>query len=212
MNGKWSDQQTLLVIFLSAVMGVLLWLIGLLLLWGLLQWVGIDTNFWVMMEALSTATAIAALIVAGYIAYRELGEIANTRHMEVADRLFEELNAEDNIAARRWIYHNLPDDAEANIASLTAEGKENVKSVLNSLDRVAFLTQAGWIPEKMVMPWMSTMVVKAWSKLEPYVEYESERRGEPEYYVNVRSLSKQCIAWRAMNLPKSEITWVEDAL
>ena len=212
MNENWSEQQTLLVIILSAVIGVLLWLMGLIVLWALLQRVGIDTNFWVMTEALSTATAIAALIVAGYIAYREMGEIANTRHMEVADRLFEELNAEENIAARRWIYHNLPDDIEEAGPSLTAEGKENVKSVLNSLDRIAFLTQAGWIPEKMVMPWMSTMVVKAWSKLGPYVDYESERRGEPEYYVNVRSLSKQCMAWRTKNLSKGEIRWVEDAL
>jgi len=77
---------------------------------------------------------------------------------------------------------------------------------------VAFLTQAGWIPEEMIMPWMNPMIVKAWARLEPYVDYESQRRNEPDYYEHARVLAERCQAWRAKHLPEAEITWVDGAL
>jgi hypothetical protein len=64
----------------------------------------------------------------------------------------------------------------------------------------------------MIMPWMNPMVVKAWTKLEAYVDYESQRRGEPDYYRHARELAERCRAWRAKHLPDAEITWIDDAL
>ena len=46
-----------------------------------------------MTEALATAVTAATVIGAGFLAYRELDEASNSRHLAVADRLFEELNA-----------------------------------------------------------------------------------------------------------------------
>ena len=178
---------------------------------ALLLAVGISTNLWDMAQAVSTVVAAAAVFGAGFVAYRELGELANSRHIEIADKLFAELNSPENIEARRWILQHLPPDPEDGIPSLTPEGRDNLKRVLNSLDRVAFLTQSGWIPEEMVMPWMNPMIVKAWIKLEPYVRYESERRQEPDYYEHARALGERCLMWRAKNLPEAEITWVDDA-
>jgi len=43
---------------------------------------------------------------------------------------------------------------------MTPEGHAAMKRVLNSLDHIAFLTQAGWIPEDMIMPWMNPMIVR----------------------------------------------------
>ncbi len=84
--------------------------------------------------------------------------------------------------------------------------------MLNSLDHIAFLTQTGWIPNEMIMPWINPMVVKAWAKLEPYVEYESRKRGEPDYYQHTRGLAERCREWRQHNLLNTEITWIKDAL
>ena len=84
--------------------------------------------------------------------------------------------------------------------------------MLNSLDHVAFLTQAGWIPDEMIMPWMNPMIVKAWIKLGPYVEYESRKRTEPDYYLHARELAERCREWRKHNVPNAEITWVTDSL
>jgi hypothetical protein len=62
------------------------------------------------------------------------------------------------------------------------------------------------------MPWMNPMIVKAWIKLEPYVDFESKRRNEPDYYQAVRALSQRWVQWRKKHLPDAKITWFEDAL
>jgi hypothetical protein len=212
MNANWSGRLTLIAIVASTVIGFFFWLFGLFSLWLFLQSVGISADFWAMTEALSTAVTAAAVLGAGFVAYRELAEVASSRYMEVADRLFNELNSPENIEARRWIFQDLPDEPQEGMHSLTPEGQAFVKRTLNSLDRVAFLTQAGWIPEEMVMPWMNPMIVKAWIKLEPYVDYESRRRNEPDYYEHARRLAERCLSWRAKNLHDAKITWVDDAL
>jgi len=81
-----------------------------------------------------------------------------------------------------------------------------------SLDRAAFLTQAGWIPDELIMPWMNPMIVKIWDRLKPYVEYERQRRHEPDYYRQVSALAERRGAWRAAHVPNAEITWMEHAL
>jgi hypothetical protein len=63
--------------------------------------IGVNTDYWIMTESLATAGGAAAVLGAGFIAYRELAEISSSRHMEVANRLFEELNSPENIEARR---------------------------------------------------------------------------------------------------------------
>jgi hypothetical protein len=213
MNDNWSGPRTFLVIVASTAIGFFLWLIALFCFWVFLRRaIGASVDYWAMTEALSTAVAAAAVLGAGVVAYRELSEVASSRYLEVGDRLFSELNSQDNIEARRWIFQELPDDPQQGISSLTEEGQAHVKRTLNSLDRLAFLTQAGWIPEEMVMPWMNPMIVKVWVKLEPYVDHESRRRNEPDYYEHARQLAEHCLAWRTKNLPDAKITWVDDAL
>ena len=106
----------------------------------------------------------------------------------------------------------MPADPQEGVRSLTPEGQEAVKQVLNSLDRVAFLTQAGWIPEDLIMPWMHPMIAKSWDKLEPYVEYEKQRRNEPYYYEHASELAVRCRAWREKRLEDAQVKWVKDAL
>ena len=212
MISKWLERHPLIVFVGISATGLAAGLGALFFLWLVLQALGISTSLWAMIEALATAVAAAAVLGGAFVASRELSELANVRHLEVADRLFNELNSPDNVAARRWIFQNLPDDPQVGLQSMTPEGRDAIKRVLNSLDRAAFLTQADWIPEEMIMPWMNPMVVKAWHKLGPYVDYESRRRNEPDYYEAVRDLSEKCVAWRRQHLPQSQATWIEDAL
>jgi len=202
MNVSLARYSTLIIIVALTTVALLLWLGGLFVLWLVLQALGINAGFWAMTEALSTAVAAAAVLGAGFVAYRELSEVSSSRHMEVADKLFEELNAPECIAARRWVFRHLPDDPAEGLSSLDDERREAIKTVLNSLDRIAFLTQGDWIPIETVMPWMNLMVVKAWQKLGPYVEYERRRRNEPE----------RCVAWRRENVPAAKTVWLDDAL
>lgn len=192
--------------------GLIAWLLLSLIIWFILQRIGSTTSFWLIVEALSTAVTAAAILGGGYAAYRELSEVANSRHIEVANQLFEELNSRENIEARRWIFLHLPSDPREGMKTMTPEGQAAIKQVLNSLDHVAFLTQPEWIPEELVMPWMHPMIAKSWEKLEPYVKYERERRAEPYYYAYAGRLAERCAAWRKKNLKESKVTWMSDAL
>lgn len=212
MNGKWSELFTLGIFLALTALGFVLWVIGLALLWLALHAFGLSVNYWAMTEALSTAAAAATVVGAGFIAYRELSEVANSRHMEVADRLFTELNSPENIAARRWVFQHLPPNPEEGLRQMTEDGRAHVKKVLNSLDRVAFLTQSGWIPDEVIMPWMHPMIAKSWEKVGPYVQYERERRNEPYYYQYASELAERCQAWRSRRLPDEGVKWVEGAL
>jgi len=212
MTQNWSGRRTVAAILGITAVGFVVGILLLFYLWMILRLLGFAPNFWAMTESLATAVAAAAVLGGAVLAFRELSEAGSSRHMAVADRLFEELNSSESIKARRWIFQNLPDAPAFGLETLTDEGRDAVKHVLNSLDRVAFLTQAGWIPDDMIMPWMNPMIVKTWVKVGPYVEYESERRNEPDYYIQVRRLAEQCIAWRKSHLPDAQITWVDGAL
>ena len=207
-----SDRSVLWIIVGVTAAGFILWVGGCFVIWLALTVLHVQTGFWPMLEALSTAVAAAAVLGGGIVAYRELDELSSARHLDVADRLFQELNSPENVNARRWVYLNLPDDPEKGLPMLSQNGRESVKRVLNSLDRVAFLTQERWIPEETILPWMSLMVLKCWEKLGPYVEYERERRGEPDYYQTVGELAQRCRNWRAAHISETEVNWVEHAL
>lgn len=204
--------MTIILFIALAAVGFFLWIGVIFIAWLLLNNVGIKADFWVMTEALSLAVAAATVLSAGFVAYRELSEAASSRHMEIADRLFEELNSPLNIAARRWVFRNLGDDPEAGVQDMTEEARTAIKQVLNSLDHVAFLTQAGWIPDEIIMPWMQPMIAKSWEKLEPYVNYERQRRHETYYYKYVGELAKRCGDWQVKNSPDWKVTWLEDAI
>jgi hypothetical protein len=212
MSKNFRGYETFAVILILTVVGFFLWLVALLLLWTFLHSMGTNTQFWTMTGALSTAVAAAGVLGAGYVAYRELSEISSSRHIEVADRLFNELNSAENIKARRWIYEHLSNSPEEGMSLLTDEGQAAMKQVLNSLDRVAFLTQGSWIPDEIIMPWMHPMIAKSWAKLEPYVEYERKRRNEPYYYKFASELATRCREWRAKHLVETNVEWVENAL
>jgi hypothetical protein len=212
MNPKWSGILTI-IIFLAITTGVfLLWVGGLISLWPVLKTFDPQADLVTTIEALSTALAAAAVFGAGFIAYRELSEVANSRYMDIADRLFDELNSPENIEARRRLFQNFPSDPEKGLKKMTAKDRDAAKTVLNSLDRVAFLTQSGWIPDDLVMPWMHPMIAKSWEKLEPYVLYERQRRNEPYYYRYAGKLAERCKQWRAKHLSETTTKWVEDAL
>ena len=172
------------------------------------------SSLWGSLDQISAAVAAAAVFGASYFAYQELDEISKSRHIDVADRLFDELNNPEIVEARRHIYQNLDKDPENGLKNLSAQDRDAMKRVLNSLDRVAFLTQEGWIPDELIMPWMHPMIAKSWEKLEPYVLYERERRCEPYYYEHAGKLAERCTKWRKVKLKLDDCDnkWVKGAL
>jgi hypothetical protein len=200
-------------IFLAITIFVFfVWVFLITTVWEILKIFSIQADLLIMIEALSTAVAAAAVFGAGFLAYRELSEAAYSRYMEIADRLFDELNSQENVEARRRIYQDLPEDPEKNMEGLNSDVRIAMKKVLNSLDRVAFLTQKDWIPEHVIMPWMHPMIAKSWEKIGPYVEYERKRRNEPYYYRYAGELAEKCRQWRIKNSIETKTNWVDHAL
>ncbi len=211
MSTKLSESRVFLNIVALTLGALIGWSVLLVILW-LLIGRQISADFWAMVEALSTAVAAAAVVSAGYIAYRELAEGANSRYIEVSSRLFDELNSRENIEARRWVYLHLDGNLDHGLDLIDDQGQAQMKQVLNSLDKVSFLTQSTWIPDEIIMPWMHPMITKSWARLAPYVMYERERRSEPYYYRHAEQLAERCHLWRQTHVPQTTVEWVDDAL
>jgi hypothetical protein len=211
---KLFSKYSIIIIFIAiTTFAFFAGLFVIFVMWEFMKGIGVNANYWAMVEAIATAIAASAVLGTVFVAYRELSEVYSSRFIDVSNKLFDELNSLENIAARRWVFQELPNDPVEGIKKLPPNGRDAIKRVLNSLDHVAFLTQAGWIPEELIMPWMYPMISKSWLKLKPYVEYERKRRKEPYYYVYASKLAERCIDWGKANLPDADkVEWVPDAL
>ena len=148
MKTLTSGMKTLGVFIVVTLVVFLLWVSGISLIWRLIGSFALSDNLFVAVEALSTALAVATVFGAGYFAIQELSEASKTRYMEIADKLFNELNSEENINARKIVYQLGSYDPSV---GLSQDKRDAIKKVLNSLDRVAFLTQNGWIPDEVIL-------------------------------------------------------------
>ena len=179
---------------------------GLLLL---LHRAGILTAPWAAIESLSTAVAVIVAIVGAFVAYRDT---ARDRHLDVADRLFQDFNSDTSIEARRVIYQELPDFSASAVKQLTHEQRTAIKRTLNTFDRAGFMIQSQWIPAKLILPWISPMVVNVWVKVGHYVNYEKDRKRDPDYYASARELVRLCYEWREKHVKRTEFTKVDHAI
>lgn len=210
-----STSQIIRLAATISIVSLTLWIGFTLLVWWGLMLLGTTSDFWVMLESISTAAAVAQFLGGGVVVLWQLRDSADSRNMSIYNDIFEKLMSDRDIEARRWIYTQLPDNPEQGIVSLSPDGQEQLKRVLNTLDHLGFLLEQEWITsdaEGAVIKWVSPFVVKVWMKIEPYIDYEARRRQEPDYYENVRLLASRCLKWRAEKLPNARINWVKDAL
>ena len=194
------------LLMVAGWLGLATFLVGSLItwmLWRALTMAGISDNAWNALGAVGTMAGFALTLAGALVILVQLNESIERRSMELFSTAFEQLSSEADVTARRWIFINLPDDVEEGLAMLETnpEGKAHVKRVLNSFDYMGFLLSQHWDSEDSVIHWVSPFVAKAWCVLEPYVDYEAELRGEPDYYEMARFLGERCIAWRKRRYP-----------
>ncbi|NSW52882.1 MAG: hypothetical protein HPY85_10290 [Anaerolineae bacterium] len=208
---KIRKPMTMIVFFLILIAGSAGWFIFLFAVWGVLRLLGLQQDLWSMVASLSTAVTAAAILSAGFVAHQEIQSANKSRYLAVMENLFQDLNAREQIMARKWIYRNLQDfEGEATLAALDEEGKYQVKIVLNEIDKIAFLTQSGFIPLDEIMRWINPMVVKSWQVLAPLVQLQRELRGEPDYYRDAEVLAQACITWRREHYPGEQYRFIEN--
>ena len=205
---------------IAAAVVLIGWFWFVRLLWGLLGPTDDPASFWSALEGLSAAATFAIAVGGGVMALVQLSEAVDqrllaveSRNLDVYNQVFERLMSDEHIEARRWIYQHLDPNPDRGLDQLDDAGRRHVKLVLNGFDHLGFLLQQDWVKGSAIIRWVNPIVVKTWAKLGPYVTYEAERRGEPDYYEAARELAERCVAWRLANI-EGEIapTWLPDAL
>jgi hypothetical protein len=214
---RWLKRQRagvhILIAFVLAIIVFAVWYTAIRRVWlfgspqRVVQW-----DLWSMLEGLSSAAAFAAVVGGGVVALLQLIESVDSRHLGVFNDVFERMMDDAEVAARRWIYLELPDEPEKGIDALTDEGRSHVKRVLNSFDHLGFLLKQDWVTDEGIVEWVSPIVVKTWEKLGPYVAYECERRGESYYYAAAQHLAERCATWWEKHRPSETINWIDNAL
>lgn len=201
-----------LAIWLSSVTAAL-WIGLVVLVW----WVGVSRyntgwDLWAMLEGLSSAAALGTVLGGGIVALSQVLESVDNRNLAIYNELFTQLMSDEQIEARRWIYLELPADPAQGLASMSEREQARVKLVLNTFDYLGFMIMQHWLTEESVIEWIAPIVVKVWVKLKPYIDYEMERRKDPDYYRPVRYLSERCLAWWHRRHPDQPVVWVQNAL
>ena len=130
--------------------------------------VSLSPTHWSNVAALTSAATLAIALGAGLILLIELGEMADSRNLEIYRDIYERLMSDEQITARRFIYQELPDPGEPQIlidAVLDSdEAREQVKKVLNLIDYLGFLIDQDWVTSYEVIGWLSPVVVKVWGQ------------------------------------------------
>ena len=212
---RLSAVQTILVALILIALIFVGWISVIRYFWAAYPPVSGRSEFWTVAEGLSSAASFAAVIGGGILVLSQLVESVDSRHLGIYDEAFKRMMSRDETEARRWIMQELPSnplDPQAVFRNLSPEQHWHIKRVLNSFDHLGFLLEQAWITDDAIIGWVSPMVVKVWAKLGPYVEHESRRRNEPDYYRAARYLAAECEKWRVGNEPDSAVTFVDDAL
>ncbi len=211
--------KIILIAGIASIIFFVIW-VGLITLGFLIfGFANFQSNFWAALEGLSSAATLATVLGGGFVVLAQLVESIDSRKTQIAahnleayNSIFDKMMTDQNIAARRWIYINLPPDPQLGLESLGDEGRRHVKLVLNSFDQLGFLLQQDLISSDAIIEWVSPFVVKVWARLGPYVDYEAERRNEPDYYEAARFLADRCIEQRQSEGYATTITEVDHAL
>ncbi|MGF1505581.1 MAG: hypothetical protein ACFB51_10730 [Anaerolineae bacterium] len=227
--------QMFLIALVATVVTFILLLVGSPWVAGIVG-AEVDTEFWDLLEGFVSVLTASLVIGGGLFALAEYIEAEDARRKADAqnsfaqfERIFEQLMRPDDIAARRWILQHIREhDPEVEtqaewIAATRAvifppdgspsEGRRHIKQMLNTFDYLGFVAFNYWQSAELerLTEWMSPSIAKVWRRIGPYIEWEAERRREPDFYLSAREWGQHCIAWRRKaDFP--EPVFVEDAL
>ena len=132
MTKLLSKYSVILIFFVATVIVFLAGCVAVFALWGVLNIADTNADFWGMLSAIATAFAASTVLGTVFVAYIQLSEVYNSRYIDVANKLFDELNSPENIEARRWVFNDLPDDPVNGIKTISEDDRDRVKKVLCS--------------------------------------------------------------------------------
>ncbi len=150
-----------------------------------------------LLEALVAVLQTLVLVVAGFVAWRQLREAQRARYLGAIIRMYDDLGSreayEDADAAL-----GLP----ARIEEYTPEELELATWTTRVYEKLGFLVESGIIPARYIIPLYSRRIVWTWEALQPFIQEQRSQRddggayrmsGDGRYF---ELLAKRALAYR----------------
>ncbi|HEU0028420.1 MAG TPA: hypothetical protein VFQ25_15005 [Ktedonobacterales bacterium] len=157
----------------------------------------IDASQVPLLEALVAVLQTVVLVVAGFVAWRQLREAQRARFLGAIIRMYDDLG-------NREAY----EDADAalglppRIEEYTPEELELATWTTRVYEKLAFLVESGMIPAEYIIPLYSRRIVWTWDALQPFIQEQRRVRddggayrmsGDGRYF---ELLAKRALAYR----------------
>lgn len=157
----------------------------------------IDASQVPLLEALVAVLQTVVLVVAGFVAWRQLREAQRARFLGAIIRMYDDLG-------NREAY----EDADAalglppRIEEYTPEELELATWTTRVYEKLAFLVESGMIPAEYIIPLYSRRIVWTWDALQPFIQEQRRVRDDGGAYRmsgdgrHFELLAKRALAYR----------------
>lgn len=136
-------------------------------------------------DVLSIVLSGLALAISALVAARQLRLARHTNLLPVMIDMFREFRGREFKEQLGYIEERLWEDCppqDTGTVDLPEAAKERVVSVASFFNTVGLLVAHGVIGKVIPASYMGGSVLRAWSRLAPYIQTERVRRGDPNYY------------------------------
>ena len=165
----------------------------------------LDASQVALLEALVAILQTVLLVVAGFVAWRQLREAQRARLLNAVVRMLDDLGSreayEDADAAL-----GLP----ATIGEYTPEETELATWTTRIFEKLGFLVESGMIPASYIIPLYSRRIVWTWDALQPFIQNQRRLRDSGGAYRMscdgryFETLMKRALTFRERTVPNGK--------
>jgi hypothetical protein len=147
----------------------------------------------------SLLVSVLALLVSSLVAWRQLGIMRQSNLLPVTLDMFGEFRTPAfrismrYLTERLWEDHPPADDLD--MLGLPDDVREKIVPVVSYFNNVGLLVANGLIDERTVQSFMGSSVLRAWTRVSPYIRVERDKRGDPDYNGYFEHLAARCRQW-----------------
>ncbi len=137
----------------------------------------IDTSQLALLEALVAVLQTLILVVAGFVAWRQLREAQRARFLGAIIRMYDDLGSREAYEDADAVL-GLP----AHIEEYTPEEMELATWTTRVYEKLGFLVESGMIPAEYIIPLYSRRIAWTWEALQPFIQDQRRLRDDSGAY------------------------------
>jgi hypothetical protein len=157
----------------------------------------------ILVNALSLAFSVAAVVISAIFAIRQSRLMRHSNLLPVVVEIFKEFRDPTFKEHLNYLQHRLWDEhppSNAGTSELPEEARVHVMTVAGFFNTVGLLVAYGVIDDLIPGSAMGGSILRAWSRIAPYIENERQRRNDPNYHMYFEDLAR-----RALDVPPSAL-------